>query len=411
VETKEKLTEKINGVRVRLDAIGRERKVVVMSEYQYYEFVAVDGPISDEGLKYARACSTRAEVSPYRWSNVYEWGNFSGSVERLLDYYDAHVYVTNWGSLTFAVGFTPGTLDADLIRQYEDEDAYGSILQINASRKRSRQTVWWYRHDEEVLDWEDGDGLLDHLIGIREELLSGDYRALFIGWLATFDIYEVGGESEEEGAGEHVLIVPEIPAGMKALTAPQASLAKAIQVDPDLLEAASEFSGAKDSELIPLSKVLSKMSVIDVRAYLKRVGEGDGGRVCRELNRSRIMKRVEAPSASISGSALAARAREIRDTRLRKEREKAHRNRRKREAVRKRHLQAVYTDAKSIWGDADRLAAECRVKSYDLAAAKLKELRDSYNLSAKDAQFQGRLAEFRKRWSRRPAMMQRIAKL
>ena len=37
-----------------------------MSEYQYYEFAAIDGPISDEGLRYARGCSSRAEVSRVR---------------------------------------------------------------------------------------------------------------------------------------------------------------------------------------------------------------------------------------------------------------------------------------------------------------------------------------------------------
>ena len=29
-----------------------------MSEYQYYEFAASDGPISDEGLRYARSGSS-----------------------------------------------------------------------------------------------------------------------------------------------------------------------------------------------------------------------------------------------------------------------------------------------------------------------------------------------------------------
>jgi hypothetical protein len=31
-------------------------KTAAMSEYQYYEFAAIDGPISDEGLRYARSC-------------------------------------------------------------------------------------------------------------------------------------------------------------------------------------------------------------------------------------------------------------------------------------------------------------------------------------------------------------------
>jgi hypothetical protein len=61
-----------------------------MSEYQYYEFVAVDGPISDEGMRYAEGCSSRAEVSRMRWRNVYDFGDFRGKVETLLKYYDAH---------------------------------------------------------------------------------------------------------------------------------------------------------------------------------------------------------------------------------------------------------------------------------------------------------------------------------
>ena len=55
-----------------------------MSEYQYYEFSAIDGPISDEGLRYARGCSSRANVSRVRWQNTYTFGDFRGSVDTLL---------------------------------------------------------------------------------------------------------------------------------------------------------------------------------------------------------------------------------------------------------------------------------------------------------------------------------------
>jgi len=67
-----------------------------MSEYQYYEFAASDGPISDEGLRYARGCSSRANVSRVRWQNTYTFGDFHGSVDTLLKYYDAHFYIANW---------------------------------------------------------------------------------------------------------------------------------------------------------------------------------------------------------------------------------------------------------------------------------------------------------------------------
>ena len=57
-----------------------------MSEYQYYEFAAIDGPISDEGLRYARGCSRRAEVSRVRWQNTYHFGDFRGSIDTLMDF-------------------------------------------------------------------------------------------------------------------------------------------------------------------------------------------------------------------------------------------------------------------------------------------------------------------------------------
>ena len=64
-----------------------------MSEHQHYEFMALDGPISDEGLDYARGCSSRAEVSRTRWCNVYNFGDFHGSVEKLLEHYDVQLRI------------------------------------------------------------------------------------------------------------------------------------------------------------------------------------------------------------------------------------------------------------------------------------------------------------------------------
>ena len=74
-----------------------------MSEYQYYEFAAVDGPISDEGMRYAAGCSSRANVSRFHWRNVYNFGDFHGSVDSLLKYYDAHFYIANWGTVRLIV--------------------------------------------------------------------------------------------------------------------------------------------------------------------------------------------------------------------------------------------------------------------------------------------------------------------
>jgi hypothetical protein len=44
-----------------------------MSEYQYYEFLALDKPLTTEQREELRRLSTRAEISATRFSNEYHW--------------------------------------------------------------------------------------------------------------------------------------------------------------------------------------------------------------------------------------------------------------------------------------------------------------------------------------------------
>ena len=46
-----------------------------MSEYQYYEFVAVDRPLSQAQQGQLRAVSTRARISASSFVNEYQWGD------------------------------------------------------------------------------------------------------------------------------------------------------------------------------------------------------------------------------------------------------------------------------------------------------------------------------------------------
>jgi hypothetical protein len=70
-----------------------------MSEYQYYEFLSIDAPLDAKQMAALRALSTRADITSTSFTNVYQWGDFKGSPEKLMEqYFDAHVYVANWGT-------------------------------------------------------------------------------------------------------------------------------------------------------------------------------------------------------------------------------------------------------------------------------------------------------------------------
>jgi hypothetical protein len=70
-----------------------------MSEYQYYEFLALDRPLTDRQLAELRSLSTRAEITSTRFANEYHWGNFRGDPRTMMErYFDAFLYLANWGT-------------------------------------------------------------------------------------------------------------------------------------------------------------------------------------------------------------------------------------------------------------------------------------------------------------------------
>jgi hypothetical protein len=64
-----------------------------MSEYQYYEFLAIDRPLTEREMADLRALSTRAHITPVSFTNHYDWGGLKADPKTLMKhYFDAHVY-------------------------------------------------------------------------------------------------------------------------------------------------------------------------------------------------------------------------------------------------------------------------------------------------------------------------------
>jgi hypothetical protein len=90
-----------------------------MSEYQYYEFLALDRPLDARQQDEVRALSTRATVNATSFINEYHWGNFRGDPSRMMErYYDAHLYLANWGSRRIMFRFPRSLLGLDVAEQY-----------------------------------------------------------------------------------------------------------------------------------------------------------------------------------------------------------------------------------------------------------------------------------------------------
>ena len=375
-----------------------------MSEYQYYEFAAVDRPVTEAAAPYPYSVSSRAEITPWRWRNVYNYGDFRGSPVRMMEHYDAHVYVTNWGTFQFMLAFPEELLSAQVVKPYLAEDW------LTVYERGARTILCWRRDSEELdVDWIEGEGVLDSLIPIRDELLRGDFRALYLGWLARQSWWgEPNEDDEDERRFEQE---PPVPAGLGDLTHAQEELADQLQVDSDLWAAAATFEAAAPDRQAQLEKALGKLSRDDMREYLLRVAEGEAARVSVELNRL-IPPPVDADSGRRRRVCeLWELARRIREQRLRREAEREERERRKREAKRKVHLESLFQRADEVWTKAEKLAGPAKSSAYDQAAALVKDLRDAYDLAGRSTEFRQRLEAFRVEFAKRPALLRRLAEL
>ncbi|MDQ3548593.1 MAG: hypothetical protein M3439_07200, partial [Chloroflexota bacterium] len=94
-----------------------------MSEYQYYEFQAVDQPLTASEMAELRAFSTRASITPTRFQNTYHYGDFKGDPVKVMErYFDAFVYVANWGTHQFMLRLPARLLDIRAAQSYADDE-------------------------------------------------------------------------------------------------------------------------------------------------------------------------------------------------------------------------------------------------------------------------------------------------
>lgn len=206
-----------------------------MSEYQYYEFLAVDRPLDPAQLEQVRSLSTRATVSPTRFVNEYHWGDFRGDTTKLVEqFYDAHLYYANWGSRRLVLRLPANVLPVKTAAAY-------AMQETLTVWTRSGHTLLDFSLDsEDGREWDFETSLeLSSLIGLRAELAAGDLRPLYLAWLAALTVWELAEDDEEEYARQ---MEPPVPAGLTELTGPQRALADFLRVDPDLLTAAAQAS-------------------------------------------------------------------------------------------------------------------------------------------------------------------------
>lgn len=129
-----------------------------MSEYQYYEFLAIDRSLTDRQMQELRAISTRAAITRTSFSNYYTFGDLKANPRDLLvKYFDASLDPAEHVALLSRVARGDGSVSAELMRRFRqhaprpatrlpprDYDAPVQLLSdlCDMSRRKGRETVF-----------------------------------------------------------------------------------------------------------------------------------------------------------------------------------------------------------------------------------------------------------------------------
>jgi len=375
-----------------------------MSEYQYYEWQTLERPLTAAEQGAVNGLSSHIDVTSSQAIVTYNWGNFKHDPLKVLaKYFDAHLYAANWGTRRLAFRFPNGLIDVNAVEHYCDE------YHVHITAVGDVQVLEFEMSEEEGFDeWMEERGLLSTLGRLRDDILQGDYRALYLAWLKTMS-QESDDYDEDEDDPDNFFNDPEppLPAGLKKLTPPLKAFADFFEIDPFLISAASEQS----PDLTPLQQadfapLISRLTRQECDEFLLKIVNTEPGAVTalrkKLLSFEKSLPRVETTPRTFG---------ELLET---AEKLRQAESRRQAAENRKKHIAEMQELAKreaQTWQEIENLVQSGYTASnYEYATTLLSKLQQLSEFLGTQANFITRVRELGERYKKRTALIDRLKK-
>jgi hypothetical protein len=326
-------------------------------------------------------------------------------------YYDAHLYVANWGTHRVMFRLPCDLLDPDVVEDY----CVGDQVNAWSSGEFVVLDVTSEDHAGEFDFDYDPEALLSAIVGVRAELAAGDLRPLYLAWLAAYGAWERDEDVFDRDADDD--LEPPVPPGLRALTAAQRALAEFLRLDDDLLAIAAAASPPLDQaadDPDDLAAWVASLPVTEKDRLLARVVRGEAARVRMELLRrfrGDTAPAIPAPTRRTVADLLdnAARRRADRERRLAAQRaeDEARREKARLEA-RERRLDELARDEEAAWSRVEALIATRKPTEYDAAVTLLTDLRALAERDGHHDTFTLRTSTLRETHARKPSLIDRL---
>jgi hypothetical protein len=364
-----------------------------MSEYQHYEFQALDRPLTKEELSHVRSLSSRVEITSTKVIFVYSHdGDFKGEPEELVARcFDAMLYQASFGIQQLVFRFPRSLLNPTLFAPYCVPDfltvsitPQHILLNINITEEEG---LGWIRED----DW------LTKLVPLRDDLIRGDLRLLYLAWLIAV---QVAPEEEDED-----IIEPPVPPNLSHLSPALHSFVDLFGLDEDLISAAAENSPIAVEESEPIEAWVTALPESERNAFLVRLARGESHvasqlmQRLRQMNQGRSIAPSDQPRRSLA---------DLMTSALDQEKKRKTREQQISRQARVAQLEALAPKEASMWQEVTRLIELKQSKAYDQAIEYLVDLRDLAEQHGTLSNFMERVRKIREDYSTHTTLISRL---
>jgi hypothetical protein len=362
-----------------------------VSEYQCYEFLALDRRLTAQEMAELRSISTRAEITPTRFWNEYQWGDLKADPAKLLArYFDMYLYFANWGTRRLMFRLPATAVDLDALRAY----APGGPARLTTTGEHAVLDLWSEVEEPED-DWFEAGHLAASLTPLRSELLRGDHRVAYLAWLLAVQDGEV-----DAGASE-----PSVPRGLASAWAPLTAFAEFLRLDQDLLAAAAESDAEDRDEPGRFRAWVKRLPMQERERWLLRAADNQDLQLGSELLGEFRRAHPPVTSGRRTVARLQARAEELRAARRRAAAERAAQARAAAAAARSKQLAGLARRGDAAWRELEQLVG---ARTYDQAVRLAMDLRAAAAQAGKPEEFDRRIAEVKQRHGRRRGFLDRL---
>lgn len=365
-----------------------------MSEYQYYEFQAIDRPLTQEERAAICELSSRVKPTATTASFTYSYGNFRGDPKQVLArYFDIMYYITNWGTQQLMFRFPTSLINREAIELY----CIDNYISLSFAGDWAILD-WEFSQEEGFNDWIEGEGILSELIGLRQEILQQDYRGLYLAWLKAIDL------SEGYIDIDKTQLEPPLPPGLGQLSAAQKAFTEIFELDEHLLNVACASSG----KLTTISEqtwqqAISQLSASERQDFLLRLAKGE-----HNLSAKFKQKLSQLIPTSAASNQPRRTIQELLEAAAEEGKKAEKRRQQEAEAKRIEELQTLAKREAQVWQQVESLIQKAQSKSYDEAVKLLVKLRDLAEYQNRLPVFQERLNRIYEQYSNRSGLKRRL---